>query len=385
MVHVYILPLCLAISSTFSYIMDIFAFIFVLGIVSLVISSANANGNASTFNVLNYGAIGDGKKEDSPAFLEAWNAACSTVKGTPKVIVPEKRTFLLNPVVFSGPCKAKKIDFMISRKIVAPSSPNAWKGRDASQWLAFSGVSGLNVYGSGTIDGQGKGWWDQSCRYHPELQGCTKLAPTALKFLSGNDISLSNADFTNSPQTHSKIGSGDDCISIGDYISNLYITNIECGPGHGVSIGSLGLGGNFVQVENIHVSNLSLNGTTNGARIKTYQVGKGYVRNVTFEDNKFDSVDNPIIIDQNYCGVRGTCKELPTGVHISDVTYKGLYGTSSTEVAINLNCSRWVECTGISLQSIKLTSAKDGKQATANCVNAHGKETRVLPGPCIGN
>ncbi|XP_059654742.1 polygalacturonase ADPG1-like [Cornus florida] len=413
-------------SFTTNTIKNILKFLFfILGIVSSKIASSNANGNAGTFNVLEYGAIGDGQKDDTQAFLRAWNAACSTTNGTPKLVVPKKKTFLLIPAMFSGPCKAKKIDFMILGKIVAPSSPSVWKGRDASQWLGFSGVSGLNVYGSGTIDEQGKGWWDQSCRFHPDLQGCTKLAPTTLKFLSGNDISLSNIDFTNSPQTHvlimgcnrmnvqnvmikspgdspntdgihihashnisviqSKIESGDDCISIGDYISNLYISNIECGPGHGISIGSLGLGGNFVQVENIHVKNVSLKGTTNGARIKTYQVGKGYVRNVTFEDIKFDSVDNPIIIDQNYCGVRGTCKELPTGVHISDVTFKDLYGTSSTEVAINLNCSRSVSCTGISLQSIKLTSARAGKQATANCANARGKETGVLPGPCFRN
>lgn len=38
------------------------------------------------------------------------------------------------------------------------------------------------------------------------------------------------------------------------------------------------------------------------------KVGKGYVREVTFEDLYLDSVKNPIIIDQNYC--RGACKEL---------------------------------------------------------------------------
>ena len=38
------------------------------------------------------------------------------------------------------------------------------------------------------------------------------------------------------------------------------------------SIGSLGKGGNFVQVENIYVSKVYLKGTTNGARIKTWQV-----------------------------------------------------------------------------------------------------------------
>ncbi|ONI14638.1 hypothetical protein PRUPE_4G289600 [Prunus persica] len=37
-------------------------------------------------------------------------------------------------------------------------------------------------------------------------------------------------------------------------------------------IGSLGRNGNFVQVENIHVSKIYLQGTTKGARIKTWQV-----------------------------------------------------------------------------------------------------------------
>lgn len=40
----------------------------------------------------------------------------------------------------------------------------------------------------------------------------------------------------------------------------------------GNSIGSLGRGGNFVQVEDISVSNIYFKGTTNGARIKTWQV-----------------------------------------------------------------------------------------------------------------
>jgi len=41
---------------------------------------------------------------------------------------------------------------------------------------------------------------------------------------------------------------------------------------HFYSIGSLGRRGNFVQVENIHVSNVQFKHTTNGARIKTWQV-----------------------------------------------------------------------------------------------------------------
>lgn len=52
---------------------------------------------------------------------------------------------------------------------MAPKSPSLWDGRDSSQWLGFKDVNGLKVDGFGTIDGGGKAWWDQSCRYHPQL------------------------------------------------------------------------------------------------------------------------------------------------------------------------------------------------------------------------
>ncbi|KAL3532336.1 hypothetical protein ACH5RR_005857 [Cinchona calisaya] len=378
---------------------------------------------SSSYNVLDYGAISDGYTDNSQAFLEAWNAACNAETRTPQVVVPEDMTFLVMPVIFEGPCIADKIEFMILGTIVAPSSPGFWFGIDTSQWLVFRGIRGLKVDGFGSIDGQGKGWWDQSCKLHPELEGCTKLAPTALKFLGCNDSGVSNIFFRNSPQAHiltrrcngfrvdklmiqspgyapntdgihiqsshhlsiinSKISTGDDCISIGDYTSNVEIDNIDCGPGHGISIGSLGRSGNFVQVENIYVTNSRFNGTTNGARIKTWQVGRGYLRTVVFQNLKFINVKNPIIIDQNYCDVRGACKELETGVKISRIIYNAMSGTSSTNIAINLNCSRSVPCSGISMQDIQLASATIGKQVIASCTNADGQEFSVVPGPCL--
>ncbi|GMI97666.1 hypothetical protein like AT1G80170 [Hibiscus trionum] len=379
-------------------------------------------------DVLDFGAVGDGTVDSSEAFLKAWDLVCSREieNGVRIMLVPENQTFLLHPVTFNGPCKAKEIKFLIMGRIISPISPKTWEGLDQGKWLMFRGVSGLKIKGGGEINGRGWGWWNQSCRYHPHLEGCTSLAPTAMIFESCKTSSLSQVRLVNSSQTHthvlisgtndfivddvvitapetspntdgihissasnifirnSIIGTGDDCVSIGDHTTNIHISHVRCGPGHGISIGSLGRAGNFVQVRNIRVNTVSFKGTTNGARIKTWQVGKGYVRGVTFENLFFDSVKNPIIIDQNYCNVRGACRELETGVKVRDVVYKNLQGTSSTEVAITLNCSRSVSCTGLLLQSVLLKSSVTGKNVSSTCINAHGAAIGVVqPAPCF--
>ncbi|KAJ9548725.1 hypothetical protein OSB04_021268 [Centaurea solstitialis] len=362
----------------FGDLQDMFQVMLILGMVTNTIAWP-----IDTFDVFDYGATGFGEVDDSQAFMMAWRDACNG-DGSDEagVIVPEVGTFLLNPIMFYGPCNPQIIHFIILGTIIAPSSPTSWDGLDSSKWIAFKDVIGLNVYGPGLINGNGMNWWDQSCQYHPDK---------VFNFLSCKEGTLSNLQIINSPQTHvliiystgfnvdnlmiqspqntpntdgihihsshyvkitnSIIGTGDDCISIGDFTSNINIANIECGPGHGISIGSLGKDGEMVQVENIRVSDSSFTRTTNGARIKTWQVGRGNIRHVIFENLVFDNVENPIIIDQYYCDIRGTCKEEKTGVKISDVVYKNLYGTSSSNIAINLNCSRSVPCSGISMKT----------------------------------
>ncbi|KAK4481190.1 hypothetical protein RD792_012071, partial [Penstemon davidsonii] len=342
-------------------------------------SSNFARETENHFDVMDYGATSDGTTDDSQAFLEAWDAACSASTKYPRVVVPPNKTFLLYPVTFHGPCDASKINFMvrnenkISGTIMAPNSASLWDEKDSSQWLVFRNMNGLNVDGFGTVDGRGQSWWDQSCKYHPQLSPGNSPNTDGIHIHSSRHVVITNT----------QIGCGDDCISIGDRISNIKISNVKCGPGHGISIGSLGKGGNYVQVEKIRVSDTFFNGTSNGARIKTWQVGRGYVRDVKFENIIFNCVKNPIIIDQNYCDVKYACKELESGVKISNVVYKELSGTSATNVAINLNCSKSVPCMRISMDSIRLKSGRFGSEVVANCTSAYGKETNVVPGDCL--
>jgi polygalacturonase len=112
---------------------------------------------------------------------------------------------------------------------------------------------------------------------------------THLKF--DNCISIQVSDFTtsspgDSPNTdgihlqnsqdaviyRSTLACGDDCISIQTGCSNINIHDVDCGPGHGISIGGLGKDNTKACVSNITVRDVTMHETTNGVRIKSWQV-----------------------------------------------------------------------------------------------------------------
>ncbi|KAF1870029.1 hypothetical protein Lal_00017609 [Lupinus albus] len=176
---------------------------------------------------------------------------------------------------------------------------------------------------------------------------------------------------------------------MGSGISNINITKVDCGPGHGISIGSLGKNGEYATVENVYVSGCNFNGTTNGARIKTWTDGSGYVRNVTFEHITLINTKNPIIIDQNYQDiVLNEIKNEGSGIEISGVTYKNVIGTSASEVAIKLDCSSSKGCNNIFMDEISITKEYEAgssmSQPTVICKNVHGEAGSVKPPvPCL--
>jgi len=68
------------------------------------------------------------------------------------------------------------------------------------------------------------------------------------------------------------------------------------------SIGSLGKVSREAGVQNVTVKTVTFTGTQNGVRIKTWgRPSYGFVRNVLFQDAIMVNVENPVIIDQNYC------------------------------------------------------------------------------------
>lgn len=148
-----------------------------------------------------------------------------------------------------------------------------------------------------------------------------------LNLFGCHDLSISNVTITapkNSPNTdgiriggsnkiqisHLDIGTGDDCIGLVSGSQNIDINNVACGPGHGISIGSLGRGNNEY-VSGISVRQCKFTETDNGVRIKTWAPSLHSVAwGLTFEDLVMQNVRNPIVIDQQYCPNGGCGKQV---------------------------------------------------------------------------
>lgn len=102
--------------------------------------------------------------------------------------------------------------------------------------------------------------------------------------------------------TDTVIQTGDDCVSLGDGCKDISITRVTCGPGHGISVGSLGKYSNEDPVEGVIVRNCTIRNTSNGVRVKTWPDSRdGLASNLHFEDIVMENVGNPVLIDQEYC------------------------------------------------------------------------------------
>ncbi|KAK2651720.1 hypothetical protein Ddye_011576 [Dipteronia dyeriana] len=326
------------------------------------------------------------------AFLRAWKAFCEADDHTPTLQIPTGKTFLLQPIIFNGPCKSQNVQVQILGKIVAPASVQAWKDCKSKCWLCFYYVNGLIMKGSGVINGRGSAWWKalylHSCnnfnlreftiqnsqRIHIAINNCNGGSISNIHINSPADSpNTDGINLVKSTQVHihdSLIECGDDCVAINGGCKNINVTRIACGPGHGISVGSLG-DGEMDTVDQVYVRNCNLTGTDNGARIKTFREGSGYARNIHFQHILLKETKNPIIIDQSYTGLRP--KITTNSLQVNYVSFVDVHGTSANEQAITLDCSSSVKgCRNIVLKQVNITSSKPGNEIRALCKNAHG-------------
>ncbi|MBA0813328.1 hypothetical protein Gohar_027189 [Gossypium harknessii] len=274
------------------------------------------------FDVTNYGAVADGGTECSSAFSAAWHAACD-YPGNSTFYIPEG-TFLVGPISFRGPCyNDRSPNVEIRGTLFALSSLSSFK---SSYWISFKNLQGLTLIGGpeyGKLDGQGavEAWKEPSCE---KSARCKKLITVI----------------------------GDDCVSIGPGSKNVSVSNIRCGPGHGISLGKYK---NEKDVVGINVRNCTINGTENGIRMKTWPGDRpSNAYNMTFEDIVMVNVSNPIIIDQEYCPSHKCKSNEPSMVKLKDIFIKNINGTYSTKSAVIFLCSSEAPCENVQLVNINL-------------------------------
>ncbi|XP_043817316.1 exopolygalacturonase-like [Manihot esculenta] len=367
------------------------------------VEAADAS-TTKVFDITTYGAKGDDKTDCTMAFMKAWKDSCKN-DGPAKIRVP-KGTFMTAPITFQGPCKSTKPIIVEVQGTVKGTNDLSKYTEDT--WFLFEKINGVVLTGGGTFDGQGSSVWKNtdcekkkdcgrlptsikfqgvtnavvseitsinSKHFHFHITDCTNFKASNLNIVasgeSPNTDGMHISDTNGVVVTNSKIGTGDDCISIGQGVTNAAISKIFCGPGHGLSIGSLGKYKNEADVKDVTISDCTLFNTTNGLRIKTWADSPpSAASSITFKDIIMKSVKNPIIIDQKY-GSRSSTK--PSRVKISNVHYNNIRGTSTSKVAVNFLCSPSVPCEKIELDDVDLTYTgikKSKSPISASCVNA---------------
>ncbi|HXR46462.1 MAG TPA: glycosyl hydrolase family 28 protein [Candidatus Limnocylindrales bacterium] len=253
---------------------------------------------AGTYNVTNYGAIGDGSTVDTIAISNAVVAASNAGGGT--VEIPAAGgAYLCGPLTLKS-----SINLQIDSGATLKMLPyGTWPGGTSPpDFITGSSLHDIEISGSGTIDGSAtlSGWWNglstSERPYMISLSSCQRLliqnvtlinAPKmhiSLKNKGGNitiqGITINtpvspNTDGidlvgTNCLVQNCSISDGDDNIAFGTSSANTptsdtVVTNCAFGIGHGVSIGSNTAGG----VSNLTVINCTFSGTDYGIRMKS--------------------------------------------------------------------------------------------------------------------
>ncbi|CAL0311886.1 unnamed protein product [Lupinus luteus] len=328
-----------------------------------------------TFDVMSFGAKGNGISDDSMALRAAWNGACKVAGATVKV--PAKHKFLIMPITLQGPC-LPGLTLQIDGTLLAPPDASSWPKSSLFQWINFKWVQNLTIKGSGTVDGKGSNWWSSSESY--DMQ--------AIRFYASNYIVVRDIKIINSPLCHLKFDN-----SKGINVNNITISSPENSPNtdgihlqntqdveiqhSDIGTGGLGKDNTMACVSNIIVEDITMRNTLYGARIKTWQGGIGIVKNVSFSRIQVYDVSYPITIDQYYCD-KHICKNQTGTVVITGVKFDQISGSYATQ-PVHLACSNSIPCTDVDLTDIQLRPSltyRDFQQTL--CWNSYGKSQGSL-------
>jgi polygalacturonase len=319
----------------------------------MAVESASPQQGFLRWNILGFGAAGDGRTLDTHALQSAIDACHQHGGGT--VFIPAGN-YLIGTIFFRDDISL----YLESGAVLLgsqdpahyPISANRWEGAEQPTYaplIAGKYLKNIAVLGRGTIDGQGDFWWKchlekKLAHPRPRLIGfsdCTNVFIEGITLVNSpswtvNPVRCENVNIRgltilnppDSPNTdginpdscrHVRISdcyvsAGDDCIALksgsekeqGELSApcrDITITNCTLARGHGgVVIGSEMSGG----VRNVVISNCVFIGTDRGIRMKSRRGRGGTVEDIRVSNLVMDDVLCPLTINLYYnCGARG--------------------------------------------------------------------------------
>ncbi|KAI9037715.1 putative extracellular exo-polygalacturonase [Aspergillus affinis] len=358
-------------------------------------------------------AHGDGT-DDSPAILKA----IKKCNNGGKVVFDEDKEYTIGTAL--DLTFLKNIDLEILGKIQFTNDTDYWQEnsfkhtfQNSSTFFQIGGED-VNVYGGGTLDGNGQVWYDlfaeDALILRPILVGIIGLkggtiGPLKLRYspqwyqlvanssnvlfdgidISGYSSSKHEAKNTDGWDTYrsdniviqnSVINNGDDCVSFKPNSTDILVQNLHCNGSHGISVGSLGqYKGEVDIVKNVLVYNISMYNASDMARIKVWPGidsamsedlqgggGLGAVSNITYNKMYIENVDWAIEVTQCYGQKNLTlCNEHPSNLTISDIHFNDFKGTTSGKrnpYVGTIVCSSPDVCSDIYTSNIDVKSPK---------------------------
>jgi len=384
-----------------------------------------ASTHANVFNVVDFGAVGDGKTLDTAsitkAILAVADAGWGTVLFPPGVYLtaPINLTNNIVLLVQSGATILGSQDASLW-PVIEPL-PSYGVSRDTGSSMRYQAliyayqVNNVTLTGGGTINGQGSIWWDwfrnNTLKWGRgrlvELQFVKHVVVTDLTLTMSpfwtlhpvycDDVIIRNVTILNpmdGPNTDgidpdsssnvyisdSYVEAGDDNIAIKSGIDwcgrefgmptvNVTIENVRFGHGLGLAIGSEMSG----DVYNIVFRNLYMNGTQYGPKLKTMRGRGGYVTNVTYENIRVNNLEQGIFVNMFYGSAQPTNKTA-TPV-FSNFQFINISGTAGS--AGQFTCLPESPCTGQKVVDVNFSN----KPSAYTCSEASGTYSECTPTP----
>lgn len=316
-------------------------------VIAAVILTTSPFATGKVCNVSEYGAKGDGHTKDTAAVQRAIDA-CSSATSRGSVIV-HAGTYVIAPVVLKSnvALHLDKGATLLGSPDMADYPPDFFMGLPVVQpLLSAKNATDISIDGEGTIDGNGRVWWESVRNVKDAgVVGIGHPRPMLLVFDHSSHIRMSGVTVQNSgfwqivpvysrdlvfrdmhvlapkspntdgidPTSSTEvvidrvfISVGDDDIAIksgennggGPFSPSANITVTDCtfAKGHGLSIGSGVAGG----VRGVRVARIHFIGTTTGLRIKSARDRGNDVSNITFRDIAMENVPTAIMITEYY-------------------------------------------------------------------------------------